>query len=177
MTMLKEHDMTNLAKASFQDELDTQPGLEGPASPFRLLERGLQIEAVVEHGDARGRTMGFPTANMHLEDGYQLAYGVYAVRVGIMRDGEVEAWHDAVANFGVRPMYRIARPLLEAHLLEFDGDLYGRILRVEFVAFLRPESSFVDLGALISQIQNDARQAQEILVHVTRGGVALASIA
>jgi riboflavin kinase / FMN adenylyltransferase len=169
--------MTSLMEPAVQDELETQPGTEGPAFPFRLLERGLRIDAVVEHGDARGRTMGFPTANMHLEHGYQLAYGVYAVRVGIMRDGQPEAWHDAVANFGIRPMYRIARPLLEAHLLEFDGDLYGRTLRVEFVAFLRPEASFVDLDALISQIHADARRAQEILVHVTRGGVALASIA
>jgi riboflavin kinase / FMN adenylyltransferase len=169
--------MTNVMESAVQDELETRPGTEGPTSPFRLLERGLRIDAVVEHGDARGRTMGFPTANMHLEDGYRLAYGVYAVRVGIMRDGQVEAWHDAVANFGIRPMYRIARPLLEAHLLELDGDLYGRILRVEFVAFLRPEASFVDLDALISQIHADARRAQEILVHFTRGGVALASIA
>jgi riboflavin kinase / FMN adenylyltransferase len=177
MTIFQERCMTNFVEAAVQDELETQPETEVATSPFRLLERGLWIDAVVEHGDARGRTMGFPTANMHLEDGYRLAYGVYAVRVGIMRNGQVASWHDAIANFGIRPMYRIARPLLEAHLLEFDGDLYGRTLRVEFVAFLRPEASFTDLDALISQIHADARQAQDILVHFTRGGVALASIA
>jgi riboflavin kinase/FMN adenylyltransferase len=175
MTILDGDFMTNLAETAVQNDFES--GNEASTSAVRLLERGLRIDAVVEHGDARGRTMGFPTANMHLEDGYRLAYGVYAVRVAILRDGEVESWHDAVANFGIRPMYRIARPLLEAHLFEFDGDLYGRTLRVEFVAFLRPEASFNGLEALISQIHADARQAQDILVHVTRGGVALASIA
>ncbi len=169
--------MTNLAEQAVLDNLEAEPGSEVSAPGVRLLERGLRIEAVVEHGDARGRTMGFPTANMHLEAGYPLAFGVYAVRVAILHDGDVESWHDGVANFGIRPMYRIARPLLEAHLFEFDGDLYGRTLRVEFVAFLRPEASFSDLESLISQIHADARQAQGILVHVTRGGVALASIA
>jgi riboflavin kinase/FMN adenylyltransferase len=177
MTIFQGNGMTNLVASVVQDELETRAGTKDPASSFRLLERGLRIDAVVEHGDARGRTMGFPTANMHLEDSYRLAYGIYAVRVGILRDGQVEAWHDAVANFGIRPMYRIARPLLEAHLLDFNGDLYGRTLRVEFVAFLRPEAAFADQDALISQIHADARCAQDILVHFTRGGVALASIA
>lgn len=149
---------------------------KGIASPL-LLERHWAIEAVVEHGDARGRTMGFPTANMHLEAGYPLSYGVYAVRVGIMQDCEVESWHDAVANFGIRPMYRIVRPLLEAHLFDFDGDLYGRTLRVEFVAFLRPEASFAGLDALIDQIRLDSQQARDLLDFFTRGGAALASIA
>jgi riboflavin kinase/FMN adenylyltransferase len=149
---------------------------QSAASPL-LLERHWEIEAIVEHGDARGRTMGFPTANMHLEEGYPLAYGVYAVRVGVMQDGEVQSCHDAVANFGIRPMYRITRPLLEAHLFDFDGDLYGRTLRVEFVAFLRPEASFAGLDALVAQIHLDAQQARDVLAFFTRGGVALASIA
>jgi riboflavin kinase/FMN adenylyltransferase len=156
--------------------MDKTIDFQNAASPL-LLERHWEIEAVVEHGDARGRTMGFPTANMHLEEGYPLAYGIYAVRVGVMQNGEVESWHDAVANFGIRPMYRIARPLLEAHLFDFDGDLYGRTLRVEFVAFLRSEASFAGLGALIAQINLDAQQARDVLAFFTQGGVALASIA
>ena len=122
-----------------------------------------EIEAVVEHGDARGRTMGFPTANMHLDEAHGLAFGIYAVRVAILRGGQVESCHDGVANFGIRPMYRIARPLLEAHLFDFDGDLYGLTLRVSFVAFLRPEASFASLDALIAQIGEDARQAKDVL--------------
>jgi riboflavin kinase/FMN adenylyltransferase len=66
---------------------------------------------------------------------------------------------------------------LEAHLFDFDGDLYSRTLRVEFVAFLRPEAAFANLDALIVQIHQDARQARDVLIHFTRGGVALASIA
>jgi riboflavin kinase/FMN adenylyltransferase len=156
--------------------MNTTTDFRGNASPL-LLERHWAIEAMVEHGAARGRTMGFPTANMHLETGYPLSYGVYAVRVGVMRNGEVESWHDAVANFGIRPMYRIVRPLLEAHLFDFNADLYGRTLRVEFVAFLRPEASFAGLDALIAQIHLDAQQARDVLAFFTRGGVALASIA
>ncbi len=119
--------------------------------------------AVVEHGDARGRTMGFPTANMHLPEDYPLAFGIYAVRVTILRDGKPASRHDGVANFGIRPMYRITRPLLEANLFDFDGDLYGLVLRVEFMAFLRPEASFPDLDGLIRQIHEDARQARILL--------------
>jgi len=82
-----------------------------------------------------------------------------------------------VANFGIRPMYRVTQPLLEAHLLNFSGDLYGCTLSVEFVAFLRPESIFADLEALIAQIHLDVQEAGAVLDHFTRGGVALASIA
>ncbi len=159
--------MTATATASARAPVPAPVGLllrQGrPEEAARLLGRHWEIEAVVEHGDARGRTMGFPTANMHLEDGYPLAYGIYAVRVTILRDGAPLARHDGVANFGIRPMYRITRPLLEANLFDFDGDLYGKTLRVEFVAFLRPEASFPDLDALIRQIREDARRARDLL--------------
>ncbi len=134
-----------------------------PAKPVLRKARPEQIEAVVEHGDARGRTMGFPTANMHLDVGHPLAFGIYAVRIAVLKDGAVQSRHDGVANFGIRPMYRITRPLLEAHLFDFVGDLYGLTLRVEFVDFLRPEASFPDLDSLIRQIDADARQARQVL--------------
>jgi len=121
------------------------------------------ISAIVEHGDARGRTMGFPTANMHLEEGYPLAFGIYAVRVGVLDGRDVVSRHNGVANFGVRPMYRISRPLLEVHLFDFDGDLYGKTLGVRFAGFLRPEAAFSSLEALIGQIGEDARQARALL--------------
>ena len=133
------------------------------ADATRLLGRRWQIEAVVEHGDARGRTMGFPTANMHLAGDFPLAFGVYAVRIAILREGEVVSRHHGVANFGIRPMYRIVNPLLEAHLFDFDGDLYGQTLRVEFADFLRPEAAFSNLDTLIVQIDKDARQARALL--------------
>jgi riboflavin kinase / FMN adenylyltransferase len=134
-----------------------------PEEAARLIGRYWAIDSRVEHGDARGRTMGFPTANMHLREDDPLAFGVYAVRVGILANCAVASWHDGVANFGIRPMYRITRPLLEAYLLDFDGDLYGRTLRVEFVAYLRAEAAFPSLEALIAQINLDAHRARAVL--------------
>lgn len=111
--------------------------------------------------------MGFPTANMHLADECPLAFGVYAVRV-ILPDG---SRYDGVANFGIRPMYRTARPLLEAHLFDFDGDLYDQVLTVEIVAWLRGEESFSSLDTLIKQIQQDASLARRILSRETKDAV------
>jgi riboflavin kinase/FMN adenylyltransferase len=145
--------------------LQVRNALKGgqPEIAARLLGRYWSVQAPVEHGDARGRTMGFPTANMHLDDVDFLAFGIYAVRVNILEDGKVVERHDGVANFGVRPMYRTAKPLMEAHLFDFSGDLYGKILSVELVAWLRPEAVFSSLEALIVQIAADAAQARIIL--------------
>ena len=137
-----------------------------PEEAAMLLGRWWAIEARVEHGDGRGRTMGFPTANMHLGHCFAPAFGVYAVRVSIM-DGADEAAmvsrHDGVANFGIRPMYQTKVPLMEAHLFDFDGDLYGRHLMVELISYIRPEAKFADLAALIAQIGQDAGKARQIL--------------
>ena len=107
--------------------------------------------------------MGFPTANMHLPQDHPLAFGVYAVRVGILDLGGVSAWHDAVANFGIRPMYQVNVPLLETHLFDFDGDLYGKYLSVEMIQYIRPEAKFPSLADLIAQIGADAAKARAIL--------------
>ncbi len=132
-----------------------------PDLAARLLGHNWTVRAPVEHGDARGRTMGFPTANMHLQDGCPLAFGVYAVRVILPADGRPV--HDGVANFGIRPMYRTVTPLLEAHLFDFNGDLYGQVLTVEIVAWLRGEENFSSLDALVEQIGLDAARARKIL--------------
>lgn len=121
------------------------------------------VQAVVEHGDARGRTIGFPTANMHLEDSDPLAFGIYAVRVKVLDAGDVVLRRDGVANFGIRPMFRTTKPLLEVHLFDFSGDLYGKELAVEFVAWMRPEAKFDGLEALVAQIEADAAAARIIL--------------
>jgi riboflavin kinase / FMN adenylyltransferase len=138
-----------------------------PEDVVALLGRYWSVRAPVEHGDARGRTMGFPTANMHLEDESFLAFGIYAVRVHILEQDSVVATHSGVANFGIRPMYRITKPLLEAHLFDFDGDLYGKYLSVDLIAWLRPEAKFSGLDALIAQIAEDAKRAREILQQVS----------
>jgi riboflavin kinase/FMN adenylyltransferase len=134
-----------------------------PQEAARLLGRWWEIEARVEHGDARGRQMGFPTANMHLSHCLAPAFGVYAVMVSILDNDRIVQRHAGVANFGIRPMYRTQVPLLETHLFDFDGDLYGKYLSVELVRWLRPEAKFPDLDALIAQIATDAAQARAIL--------------
>ncbi len=134
-----------------------------PEEAARLLGHSWAVEARVEHGDARGRTMGFPTANMHLGHCLAPAFGVYAVRVNILEGDRAVARHDGVANFGIRPMYQVAVPLMETHLFDFDGDLYGRYLSVELIRYIRPEAKFPDLAALIAQIGSDAARAREIL--------------
>lgn len=138
-----------------------------PEDAARLLGRWWAVEARVEHGDARGRTMGFPTANMRLNTCLAPTFGVYAVLVSIMdeKGGRVSR-HCGVANFGIRPMYRTRAPLLETHLFDFDGDLYGKYLSVELVRWLRPEASFPGLDALIAQIGADAAQARAVLADI-----------
>ena len=134
-----------------------------PEEAAMLLGRWWAVEARVEHGDGRGRTMGFPTANMHLGHCFAPAFGVYAVRVTVM-DNDVEvSRHDGVANFGTRPMYQTVVPLMEAHLFDFDADLYGQHLMVELISYIRPEAKFADLACLIDQIAQDADKAREIL--------------
>lgn len=135
-----------------------------PEEAARLLGHWWAVEARVEHGDARGRTMGFPTANMHLGHCLAPAFGVYAVRVNILDNDKVVARHDGVANFGIRPMYKVQVPLMETHLFDFDGDLYGKYLSVELISWIRPEAKFPSLEALIAQIAADAARAREILV-------------
>jgi riboflavin kinase / FMN adenylyltransferase len=134
-----------------------------PEEAARLLGHPWAVEARVEHGDARGRKMGFPTANMHLGHCLAPAFGVYAVRVNILEGDRAVARHDGVANFGIRPMYQVDVPLMETHLFDFDGDLYGKYLAVELIRYIRPEAKFPDLAALVAQIGADAARAREIL--------------
>jgi riboflavin kinase / FMN adenylyltransferase len=125
-----------------------------------LLGRPWEIDGRVEQGDRRGRTIGFPTANIELADYLRPAAGVYAVRAAIGRDG---AWQDGVANLGLRPTFGGSDLRLEVHLLDFAGDLYGRHLRVAFVDYIRAERKFAGLDALKAQIATDAMQARAML--------------
>ncbi|KAA5606201.1 bifunctional riboflavin kinase/FAD synthetase [Roseospira marina] len=127
-----------------------------------VLGHNWEVEGRVEHGDARGRTIGFPTANLRLGDYVAPAVGVYAVRAGIDRGLET-LWYAGVANYGRRPTFDDTTPLLEVHLFDFDGDLYGHHLRVQMVAHLRPERKFDGLESLKAQIAADADQARRLL--------------
>lgn len=124
-----------------------------------ILGRPFAIRGEVIHGDKRGRTIGVPTANIDLGDYMRPAYGVYAIRARL-EDGRT---FDGVASLGVRPMYAVETPLLEAWLFDFDGDLYGQALDVQLIAWLRGEETFDGLDALKAQIDRDAAAARAAL--------------
>ncbi|MGB0696420.1 MAG: bifunctional riboflavin kinase/FAD synthetase [Rhodospirillaceae bacterium] len=134
-----------------------------------ILGRPWEIEGRVEHGDARGRTIGFPTANVRLGDFQRPRTGVYAVTAG-PDEGPDTVWTPGVANFGNRPTVDGKTELLEVHLFDTDRNLYGIPLRIRFHAFLRPEQKFADLDALKTQIAADAHQARALLAqHLPAG--------
>jgi riboflavin kinase/FMN adenylyltransferase len=136
-----------------------------PREAAMLLGRFWEIDGRVMTGDTRGRTIGFPTANLGLDDYLHPAFGVYAVRVcGDGGDDPLSGRTvDGVANIGLRPTVGGLVPRLEAHLFDIDVDLYGRHLRVALVDFIRPEQKFAGLDALKAQIAEDAAKARAIL--------------
>jgi riboflavin kinase/FMN adenylyltransferase len=124
----------------------------------RLLGRAYSIGGRVVRGKQLGRTLGFPTANLRFPKVPALS-GIYATWV----HGVGERPHASVSSFGTRPTVDGVEPLLEAHLFDFDGDLYGRHIEVEFVAKLRDELKFPDLPSLTEQMQRDAETARRLL--------------
>ena len=135
-----------------------------------VLGRDFEIEGRVVRGESRGKSIGFPTANIALGGYLRPALGVYAVRVAIEEanaGGDEETWIDGAANLGVRPTFGGDGVLLEVFLFDFDGDLYGKHLRVRLVDFLRPEKKFDGVDDLKAQIAQDCEKAKEILL---RGG-------
>ena len=129
-----------------------------------LLGYPYQIEGVVRPGDRRGRTIGFPTANLHPRTRHPPmlpAIGVYAVRAGLCRDGRLH-WLPAVANLGRRPTFDGRSVQLEVHLLEGGGDLYGQRLRVALVERLRGEQKVAGIDELKAQIARDCARARAI---------------
>ena len=130
-----------------------------PGTATHLLTRPFAIEGVVVHGDKRGRTLGWPTANVELGSYQRPAYGIYAVRVRLDDNSE----HDGVANLGVRPMFDPPKELLETVLFDWEGDLYGRTIEVALHHFIRPEMKFDGVEALMAQMDQDAAEAQRLL--------------
>ncbi|KGQ19819.1 Riboflavin biosynthesis protein RibF [Lysobacter dokdonensis DS-58] len=125
----------------------------------RLLGRRYAIDGRVVRGKQLGRTLGYPTANLRYGRRRPPLQGIFATRVHGLGGAPI----DSVSSFGTRPTVAGVEPLLEAHLFDFDGDLYGRRISVEFVAHLRDELTFTDLPAMVEQIHRDARQARELL--------------
>ncbi|HEX4533129.1 MAG TPA: riboflavin kinase, partial [Rhizomicrobium sp.] len=126
------------------------------------------VEERVEHGDKRGRDLGYPTANMRLTDCLHPAFGIYAVRATILENDQPAGTHDGVASFGIRPMFETPTPLLETYLFEFSGNLYGKHLAVELIAYLRPEMKFDGLDALKAQMGRDENAARAVLAKAGR---------
>ncbi len=129
----------------------------------RLLGRPYAIGGRVVRGNELGRTLGFPTANLRFDGETPALSGVFAARVR----GVGTQPCPAVTSFGTRPTVAGTEPLLEAHLFDFEGDLYGRHIEVEFVAKLRDEENFPDLPTLVAQMHRDAAQARAILGDAT----------
>jgi riboflavin kinase / FMN adenylyltransferase len=121
-----------------------------------------RIDGEVLHGAKRGRTLGYPTANLSLAGLHLPRFGVYAVKVEVI-DGPHRGRHDGVASLGVRPMFGENAPNLEVHLFDFAGDLYGAHLSVALVAFLRGEEKFASLDALVAQMDTDSARARALL--------------
>ncbi len=121
----------------------------------------------VRHGEKRGRSLGFPTANLQLDPSCRLRHGIYAVRALV--DGRA---HDGVASFGRRPTFDNGAPLLEVNLFDFDGDLYGKTLIVEFVDWLRGEEKFESAEALIARMRRDVLEAKRALAGTVAGAKA-----
>jgi riboflavin kinase / FMN adenylyltransferase len=125
----------------------------------RLLTRPFAIEGVVEHGDKRGRTIGYPTANLSLGNYIRPRFGIYAVR-GRLPDGRLV---EGAANLGIRPTFEPPKELLEPYFFDFSGDLYGQTIEVELVSFLRPEAKFDGLDSLMWQMDEDCAEARRRL--------------
>lgn len=120
------------------------------------------IEGHVRKGDQRGRTINFHTANLILEGYIEPKYGVYAVRI-IIDEGPAKGVWDAIANVGRRPTFNKKDVLLEAHIFNFDFDIYEQSIKVEFVDFIRSEQKFDGLDSLKKQIEIDCEIAKKIL--------------
>ncbi|MFZ5913664.1 MAG: bifunctional riboflavin kinase/FAD synthetase [Pseudomonadota bacterium] len=138
--------------------------IEGrPRRAAELLGHWWSIEGHVVKGDQRGRTIGFPTANLALDECLEPKHGVYAVRAMLANESGTEIY-DGVANIGMRPTFNKQEPILEVNLFDYSGDLYGRLLRVMFIEFLRPERKFNGLESLQTQITADCEQARAVLL-------------
>jgi riboflavin kinase/FMN adenylyltransferase len=131
----------------------------------RLLGRRYRMMGRVGYGEALGRTLGFPTANLRLMRRKSPICGILAVRVYGIGDAPL----DGVASLGTRPTVNGVERLLEVHVFDFSGDLYGRAIEVEFIAKLRDEVKFDSLDSMLVQMKVDAARARDLLLKVDCG--------
>jgi riboflavin kinase/FMN adenylyltransferase len=136
------------------------------AEAARLMTRPFAIRGEVIHGDKRGRTIGYPTANMDLGPYLRPRFGIYAVTGRVLETGEDLK---GAASLGVRPMFDPPQELLEPYFFDFDRELYGQEIEVALVRFLRPEAKFDSLDALQQQMMRDCEQARTLLDEANDG--------
>lgn len=136
-----------------------------PSDAARLLGGYWTVEGTVLQGDQRGRTIGFPTANVSMDGLVEPALGVYAVKVEVL-EGPDAGVYDGVANIGRRPTFDKEEILLEAHLFGFSSDLYGLRVAVSVIDYIRPEQKFDGLDALKNQIHADSQTARDLLAEL-----------
>ena len=133
-----------------------------PRDAAKMLGHWHRVVGPVIGGEQRGRTFGYPTANMSIEGLHPPAFGIYAVLVDVLEGPHKGAYH-GVASMGVRPMFGENQPNLETFLFDFSGDLYGTPLSIALVEFLRGEAKFESLDTLIAQMDADSAQSRDIL--------------
>ena len=133
-----------------------------PRDAAAMLGHWHRIEGPVMGGAQRGRTLGYPTANMSIAGLHPPRFGVYAVLVDV-RDGPHKGAYHGAASLGLRPMFKGEEPNLETFLFDFSGDLYGAHLSVGLVEYLRPEETFPSLETFIAQMDADCARARQIL--------------
>ncbi|MEQ9563663.1 MAG: bifunctional riboflavin kinase/FAD synthetase [Woeseiaceae bacterium] len=124
-----------------------------------LLGHPYSMSGKVIRGEQVGRRLGFPTANVNLNRRQSAVLGIFAARVRGLGDKAL----DAVASVGTRPTFDGTKPILEVHIFDFDDDIYGRYIQVDFIERLRDERRFESADALVEQMHHDSRQAREIL--------------
>lgn len=138
-------------------------GAGQPREAAALLGYWWHVAGTVQHGEKRGHGLGFPTANMLLDEGVDLAQGIYAVRAQV-----AGRRHDGVAYLGTRPVFGGEREVLETHLFDFDGDLYGEAMTVEFIEFLRGDTHFASVDELVAAIAADCATARRSLARLAQ---------
>ena len=133
-----------------------------PRAAAAMLSHWHRIDGPVVGGEQRGRTLGYPTANMSIEGLHPPKFGVYAVLVDVL-DGPHKGQYHGAASLGLRPMFQGEVPNLETFIFDFSGDLYDAPLSVALVDYLRPEETFDSLDAFIAQMDADCARARSIL--------------
>jgi riboflavin kinase/FMN adenylyltransferase len=133
-----------------------------PREACAMLGHWHRVEGPVLHGEKRGRTLGYPTANMSIDGLHPPRFGVYAVQVDVLT-GPHAGRYGGVASLGVRPMFGVNTANLETFVFDFAGDLYGAEISVALIDFLRPELKFGGVEALVTQMNDDSARARAIL--------------